>query len=113
MKVSLGVKIATPVVVLGLFIIVLPIFNHWQFEKVSRSLESGAIQEQMRAWGMAGGLSVSRRIVKDLRPAIATLQEMAGFIGKQGRTFASSSEEIAHGAADQAASLEETSATLE
>ncbi|MDA8165467.1 MAG: methyl-accepting chemotaxis protein [Desulfobacteraceae bacterium] len=137
MKVSLGVKIATPAVVLGLFIIALPIFNHWQFAKIEQSVVTGTdttsahdqqqvVQDMDKiqrfsilfgllagGLGIAGGLTISRRIVKDLRPAITTLQEMAGIIGKQGRTFAVSSEEIAHGATDQAASLEETSATLE
>jgi methyl-accepting chemotaxis protein len=130
MKVSLGVKIAMPVIILGLFIIGLPIFNYWQFREVSRSLSGGDIQGVIAlidkyqhlsivfgfvlgGLGMAAGLTIGRRIVKDLRPAITTLQEMAGFIGKQGRTFAVSSEEIARGAGEQAASLEETSATLE
>jgi methyl-accepting chemotaxis protein len=132
MKMSLGVKIAAPIVVLGLFVIIMPMINIWHFDNVARSLGSdgsgnGKFVQAVLSYnylvmfaslliggiGMSAGIVISHRLIKGLRPATASLKRTAEFIGKQSRIFAISSEEIARGTGEQAASLEETSSALE
>jgi methyl-accepting chemotaxis protein len=128
----LGVKIAVPVVLLGLFIIIMPIISVWHFDNVAGSVRTGDMEYGqfidavtryhymvmfiglvIGGIGMSAGIVISHRLINGLRPATASLKRTAEFIGKQSRIFAISSEEIARGTGEQAASLEETSSALE
>jgi methyl-accepting chemotaxis protein len=132
MKMSLSMKIAAPIIVLGLFFGALTIFVNLHYGQTLKSLERGAVSQAefvrivdrdlhrtmiigilAGIIGLAVGVANGRRIINGLRPAVGSLKQTAEFISKQGRVFVISSEEIARGTGEQAASLEETSAALE
>ncbi|MCK5437785.1 MAG: hypothetical protein KAI90_07205 [Desulfobulbaceae bacterium] len=109
MSMSVVKKNTFPVLLCGLFLVISGVISYVKYNQTDTLI----LNLIMAMIGLISGLLAVRSIMKDLRQPLDALASITDTLSREGCAISESSEKIAGNVGEQAASLEETTATLE